>query len=220
MNGSPTCRLFLFRHGETANATQVCFNGHFDVGLSDRGKEQFQKIAESLKSFQLSGLYSSDLRRTRECAQIIGTPHDLSPTPYPEIRELCFGDWEGLSIDEVNNRFPGQLQQRMQNIATFQVEGGESFPQLRDRVLPRFQAIVSNHSQDNVAIVSHGGVNRVILGHILGIPMANIFRMQQHYAAVNIIQFYSDGNAAVELIGGTHREIIKQVPIDKKLKIQ
>jgi alpha-ribazole phosphatase len=220
MNGSPTCRVFLFRHGETANAKQVCFNGHFDVGLSDRGKEQFQQIAESLKSFQLDGLYSSDLRRTREGAQTIGASHGLSPTSYTEMRELCFGDWEGLSIDEVNSRYPGMLSQRMQDIATFQVEGGESFPQLRDRVLPKFQEIVNRHSHDNVAIVSHGGVNRVILGHVLGIPIENIFRLQQQYAAVNIIQFYSDGNATVELIGGTHREIIEPVPVDKKLKIQ
>ncbi len=220
MNGSPACRIFLFRHGETANAEKVCFNGHFDIGLSDKGKEQFKKIADSLKNFQLDGLYSSDLRRTREGAQTIGKAHDLSPTPYTEMRELCFGDWEGMSVDEVNSRFPGMLNQRMENIATFQVEGGESFPQLRDRVLPKFQEIVSRHSQGNVVIVSHGGVNRVILGHILGIPIENIFRLQQQYAAVNIIQFYNDGNATVELMGGTYREIIEQIPDDKKLKIQ
>ncbi len=220
MNGSPTCRIFLFRHGETANAGKVCFNGHYDVGLSDNGKNKFERIAEALAGFQLAGLYSSDLQRTRECAEIIGAPHGLIPTTSSDVRELCFGDWEGLSVDEVNRKFPGMLEQRMQNIATFQVEGGESFPDLRDRVLPQFQKIVDQHDQGNIVIVCHGGVNRVILGHILGIPIENIFRLQQQYAAVNIIQFYSDGNAAVELIGGSHREIIEQVPVDKKLKIQ
>jgi alpha-ribazole phosphatase/probable phosphoglycerate mutase len=136
------------------------------------------------------------------------------------MRELCFGDWESLSVDEVNSRFPGMLSQRMENIATFQVEGGESFPQLRDRVLPKFQEIVDRHLKGNVVIVCHGGVNRVILGHVLGIPIENIFRLQQQYAAVNIIQFYSDGNATVELIGGTYREIIEPIPVDKKLNIQ
>ncbi len=219
MNQKPSQRIYLFRHGETANAGQVCFNGHFDVDLSDHGKEQFHLIAEALKDHPLHTVYSSDLKRTALCAEIIAKPHGLTPIAHPELRELSFGQWEGLSMQEVNEKYPGQLDERLKDIEGFSVEGGETFDQLQARVIPKFEEIVSQHREDTLAIVAHGGVNRIILAHLLGIPMKNIFRIQQEYGAVNILQFYEDSPVA-ELIGGNHRHIASAKVRDKKIAIQ
>ncbi len=220
MNGAPSCRVYLIRHGETANAGQICFNGHFDVGLSPAGIEQFSLIAAALKNHPIHSVYSSDLKRTRICAEIVAEPHSLKPTTHPELRELCFGEWEGMSVQEINQKYPNELESRLKNIETFSVEGGESFHQLKDRVIPKFEEIVANHSNDSIVILVHGGVNRVILGHLLGIPISNIFRIQQEYGAINVIQFYADNNSVAELIGGNHRHIPEPPVIDKKLAIQ
>ena len=75
MKGKPTCRILLFRHGETANSKEVCFNGHYDVELSERGKKQFQHWAEILKQENLKAIYSSDLKRTLNSAQFIAKEH-------------------------------------------------------------------------------------------------------------------------------------------------
>lgn len=219
MKGKPACRIYLIRHGETANAGQVCFNGHFDVGLSDRGKEQFRQIAEALKEMPVRSVYCSDLQRTQGCARLIAEPHGLTPKACPELRELSFGLWEGLSVAEVNRKYPGQLKNRLENIETFQVEGGETFHQLSERVIPRFEEIVARHPGEEIVIVAHGGVNRVILGHLLAIPVKNIFRIHQDYAAVNVIQYYED-NPVVELIGGSGRFIPAAAVPDKKIAIQ
>jgi len=219
MNGEPSCRVYLIRHGETANAGQVCFNGHFDVDVSSTGKEQFRSISESLKDLSIHSVYSSDLKRTRICAEIVSEPHGLKPITFPELRELSFGEWEGLSVQEVNQKYPGQLDSQFKNIETFSVKGGETFLQLQQRVIPKFEEIVAGHSDETIVILAHGGVNRIILSHLLGIPMANVFRLQQEYGAINIIQFYAD-NAVVELVGGTHHHIPSHPGKHKKIAIQ
>ena len=202
MQGKPGLKIYLFRHGETANAGQVCFNGHHDVDLSAKGRAQFERLAETLQPLPVQAVYSSDLKRTRIGAELIAKPHDLTSLACPELRELCFGDWESMSVEEVNEKYPGQLTERLKNIATFSVKGGETFQQLSDRVIPKFEEIVARHPEGAIVIVAHGGVNRVILGHVLEIPIKNIFRIQQEYGTVNILQFY-DGQPVAELIGGS-----------------
>ena len=217
MNEKPSCRVYLFRHGETANSKEVSFNGHFDVGLSAKGEDQFAEWAKVLKDEPFTAIYSSDLQRTRIGAQSLAEPHKLEPVPYPELRELSFGEWEGLSVTEVDKKFPKQLAKRMKNTEKFQVEGGETFEQLRQRVIPRFEEIIARHPNEQIALVCHGGVNRVILSHLLEVPIKRIFRMKQDYAALNIIQYYGD-EPVVELLGGsTHLPTSAQ---DKKIAIQ
>jgi len=220
MNGKTACRIYLIRHGETTNADEVCFNGHFDVDLSDQGKNQSLRIAEALKSLPIKAIYSSDLKRTQIGAQYVAIQHELKHTPYKELRELAFGDWEGLSINEVNRNYPGKLKERLKNIEQFRAEGGESFFQLRDRVIPKFNEIVSRHSCDSIVILCHGGVIRIILAHILEISVKNLFRINQPYSSVNIIQFYKEENPVVELMGGSCENIHPFEPSDKKISIQ
>lgn len=217
MKGNPTCRILLFRHGETANSKEVCFNGHYDVGLSKKGQQQFQHWAKILKHENFKAVYSSDLQRTRNSAQFIGQEHELEPITYSELRELSFGTWEGMSVSEVENTYPGQMKKRMGSVATFRADGGETYPQLQARVIPKYEEIVARHPNDQIVMVCHGGVNRAILGHLLGIPMDKIFRIHQDYAALNIIQYY-DQEPVVEYIGNA--EIFSSEKDEIKTAIQ
>ena len=217
MKGKPNCRILLFRHGETANSKEVCFNGHYDVGLSERRQKQFLNWAEILKKENLKAIYSSDLQRTRKSAQCIANKHGLEPITFPELRELSFGSWEGMSFTEVEATYPGELKERMQSLATFQADGGETYPQLQSRVIPKYEEIVACHSNDQIVMVCHGGVNRIILGHLLGIPIDRIFRIHQDYAALNIIQYY-DKEPVVEYIGNA--ELFASQKDEIKIAIQ
>jgi alpha-ribazole phosphatase/probable phosphoglycerate mutase len=80
--------------------------------------------------------------------------------------------------------------------------GGESTIMVKERVIPELDGIVKKHGDEEVAIVAHGGINRIVLCHILGIPLENIFRIEQDYAAVNIIEFW-DRYPVVKLINGS-----------------
>ena len=217
MKGKPTCRILLFRHGETANFKEVCFNGHYDVELSEKGEKQFQHWAEILKQENFKAIYSSDLKRTRNSAQFIAKEHGLEPVSYPELRELSFGTWEGMSFSEVEAAYPGQMKVRMESVTTFQADEGETYSQLQTRVIPKFEEIVARHLNDQIVMVCHGGVNRVILSHLLGIPMDKIFRIHQDYAALNIIQYY-ENEPIVEYIGNA--ELFTSQKKGKKTPIQ
>jgi len=220
MNGKKACQIYLIRHGETTNAGEICFNGHYDVDLSKTGLKQSLCIAESLKIAPIKAVYSSDLKRTQIGAKYIADKHNLRHIPYKELRELAFGDWEGLSVADINRKHPGRLKERLNNLELFHVEGGESFFQLRDRVIPKFKAIIAEHPGDTIVIFCHGGVIRTILAHILKISIKNLFRMNQPYASVNIIQYYKEGDPVVELMGGSHENIYSQDSAEKKISIQ
>lgn len=204
--GRPGCRIYLIRHGETANAREVCLNGHFDVELSPAGEEQARRVAEALKEKPVQAVYSSDLKRTRISAEIISRYHNLKPVCYPELRELSFGKWEGLSLKELDQRYPGELKKRFQNPETFCAEGGETFLQLQERALPKFLEIAGRHPGEEIVIMSHGGVNRVILCCLLGSPLSRAFRISQEYAAINIIQYYEE-SPVIELMNGAAQHL-------------
>jgi broad specificity phosphatase PhoE len=110
----------------------------------------------------------------------------------PELSEINLGDWEGLTATEVKERYPGQYTKRGNDLAYFRPENGESFDDLLDRVLPAFEALRSS-TDGTLAVVAHAGVNRVILCHILGVPLANLFRIDQHYGCVNILNYDDNG---------------------------
>ena len=220
MNGKVASRIYLIRHGETSNAGEVCFNGHFDVNLSDKGREQSLLLAKALRNLPIKAVYSSDLKRTQIGAKFIADGHNLKHVPYKELRELAFGDWEGLSVSEVNRRHPDKLKERLQSIELFQVEGGESFFELKNRVIPKFKYILAEHPSDNIVILCHGGVIRIILSHVLEISVKNLFRINQPYASVNIIQFYEGGHPVIDLMGGSHDNIHSFHSSNKKIAIQ
>lgn len=201
------CTLYLMRHGEVANAQKICLNGHFDVDLSDHGRGQSKQFADQLSTFPISAVYSSDLKRTREGADLVAHPHGLTPSYCPELRELSFGKWEGMSVKELNELHPGMLDHRFKNPDTFQADGGESFQDLSDRVLPRFHEIAQKHLGETIAIVAHGGVNRVVLCDLLGFPLKNLFRISQEYAAVNRI-LYKPGSPLVDIVNGTANQLV------------
>ncbi len=209
----------MIRHGETANAGKVRFNGHHDVALSERGREQLRLVSDALKTCSIEAVYSSDLKRTMESARIIAHPHALELTTFPELRELSFGEWEGLSLDEVEEQHPGKYLKLFENIDVERPPGGESFLELQKRVVPKFLEIIRKHPSQSIVILAHGGVNRTLLSHLLEMPIKKMFRLNQEYAAVNIIQFYGD-EPVVELLGADHHLMQREVPPQKIVKFQ
>lgn len=208
LKGEPGCRIYLIRHGETANADQICMNGHFDVALSQNGMAQMETVANALSQLPLKAVYSSDLTRTLTGARLIAARHNLEPVAHADMRELSFGKWEGMSLQELTEKHPGEMEKRIKHTELFRADGGETFGELADRVVPRYHAIVEQHPHDVIAIMSHGGVNRAILSHLLGIPIAHLFRFAQEYAAINVIQYYRD-QVVVELMNGSAHQVAK-----------
>lgn len=143
-------------------------------------------------------VYCSDLKRAVQSAEIIATPLDLEPIALCELRERNFGEWEGMTFDEIEKRYPEEFRAWMKDPLRFSPPGGESTVEVRDRAMRAIEKIV-NQGSVNIAIVAHGGINRIILCELLGMPLENIFRIEQDFGALNIIEFH-DGYPVVKLL--------------------
>jgi len=150
---------------------------------------------------RLAAVYTSNLSRALKSAEIIAGPYNLNPIQMKDLRERSFGIWEGMTFTEIKEKYPKEFNSWAKNPLKYSPIKGESTVEVEKRVMKALKKILGNHKGNEIAIVSHGGVNRIILCNILGIPLENIFRIEQDYAAVNIIEFW-DKYPVVKLING------------------
>lgn len=223
--------LYLIRHGATEGDEIKRYKGSIDVHLSSKGAEQISKSSDfimghvqkaallrrqsylndihgkvSIQGMDKKGLiavYSSPLQRALRSANILSEPFGIKPIEVSEIRERSFGVWEGMTFLEIKEKYPDEFAKWTSNPLKYSPPDGESTLEARDRVIKAVEEIIDNHRTDgeSIAIMAHGGVNRIILCHFLGIPLENIFRIEQDYASVNIIEFW-DKYPVVKLING------------------
>jgi alpha-ribazole phosphatase len=205
--------LYLIRHGETEGAETKRYKGSIDVLLSQNGVKQMEEVSEYLfRSIRnspspggtpglLDAVYCSDLSRAMRSAEIIGAPYPLDPIVVPALRERNFGVWEGMTFDEIRARYPDEFGAWAGNPLKFSPMGGESTQEVTARAVGAIKEITSAHAGKQIAVISHGGVTRILLCHFLGVPLENIFRIDQDYAALNIIELW-DQYPVVKLVNG------------------
>lgn len=193
--------VYLIRHGHTAGDDKKRYKGSIDVPLSEKGVEQMKKTSVFLKDVSLSAVYCSPLNRALKSAEIIAEPHGLRPVIISQLRERSFGLWEGMTFNEIKDKYPEEFEAWVNNPLKYSPPEGESTIEVRDRAIEEIEKILSNHDNEKIAIVAHGGINRIILCHFLGTPLDNIFRIEQDYGAVNIIELY-DRYPVIKLING------------------
>ena len=195
-------RIYLIRHGQVAGYEEKRYNGHADVPLTAEGEAQFGLLQLRLKNKSISAVYSSDLSRCQLGARLVAANHDLEVQVDARLRELHIGAWEGKTWAELQELYPQQWQARLADIVNYQVPQGESLTDLATRVRPVIAGIVAAHRGAEVVVVAHGGTNRVILLDAIGAPLSRLFAIEQNYGCLNIIDYYADGNAVVQLLNG------------------
>ena len=201
MNDQPT-RLYLVRHGELVTSKEWRYVGQMDVELNETGKKQIQNLSGRLSSEQIEMIFSSDLTRTIESAEIIGNKLEIINEPISELREINLGVWEGLTLEEIEESFPEDLVKRSEDIKDFRIINGESFSDVKKRVIPKLKDIIEGNVSKRILVIAHGGVNRIIIADALDLDINNIPRLEQNYACLNIIDYYKSG-PVVRLINET-----------------
>jgi probable phosphoglycerate mutase len=153
--------LLLARHGETDWNREGRWQGHADVALNDRGREQARELAARLCDEPIDVIVSSDLKRAHETALIVAELKRLPVTTDARLREIDVGRWSGLTPDEIAKRFPDMP-----------THDGETNEQHLARVLDAFRRVVGAHRERRVLVVSHGKTLRVIRRHAAGKPVS------------------------------------------------
>ena len=149
--------ITLVRHGQTAWNVGRRFQGRSDIPLSDVGRAQAAAASRALASDRFDVVYSSDLIRAVETAEMIAAPHDLAIHRDERLREFDFGEWEGLTWAQITQRWPHLLEHGGTEAKYYQPTGGESFDDVRERVRS-FLADVRARREGQVLVVTHAGV--------------------------------------------------------------
>jgi broad specificity phosphatase PhoE len=150
--------LLLIRHGETDWNVEGRWQGQADVPLNHRGQQQAIEIARSLCHCDIHAIYSSDLQRALQTAQLLARIKKISIQPDIRLREIHQGEWQGLLIDDIKTKYRHEFQQMRDNPFRAAPPGGESAMQVQQRVLSIMDDIVQEYPSATVAIVSHGFV--------------------------------------------------------------
>jgi phosphoserine phosphatase len=188
-------RFLLIRHGETDWNRAGKFQGQIDVPLNDNGRNQASLAAEFLKTNQLDFGFTSPMLRPKETAQIILAEHPhLTLHEDADLREIGHGLWEGKFEAEIEAEYPGELNRWQTHPESVQMPEGENLQDVWTRATAAWQKVlqqVGNRPQTGI-VVAHDATNKVLLCYLLGLGLADIWKIKQGNGAVTVID-YPDG---------------------------
>lgn len=194
-------RIFLIRHGETDWNISGRIQGYSDVELSKTGICQ----ARLLKKFpfpDIDAIYSSDLSRAFITAKILSERFNISINVSKNFREINFGNWEGQFIRDLIEKNDQEFKKVFTHPEEVLPPNGETFAHCQMRVMTELKKIISKHENQQILIVAHGGVNRLIICSILKVSIQQIWALEQSNTAVNIFRV-DDNNFTIELLNST-----------------
>lgn len=195
-------RVIFVRHGETSWNRAKRYQGHSDIPLNEKGLQQAKRVAERLGDETISAVYSSDLIRAVQTAEIIGKQHSLHAVALPELREVNFGLWEGLRYEEIMATWPEVLSAIYSKPGVDRIPGGENFYEVKRRVTKGLSRCIADHNQETIVIVSHGGAIRILLCDALGLCIERMWSLRQGNTGINIVEYFAD-MAVVSLVNDT-----------------
>jgi alpha-ribazole phosphatase len=169
-----TASIILVRHGQTAWNTSEVFRGRIDIELDETGLKQAELLGEYLGQRELEAVYSSPLKRAVQTAEAIAHHHGLAAEIAPGLNDMDFGEWQGLSLQDVRSRFSELFEMWSSEPHRVRIPSGESLDDVRERVLTLVNRIVDKH-EGTVVLVSHRVVNKVLICALLGLDSSHFW---------------------------------------------
>jgi len=186
-------RLLLARHGETELNSSERYWGRTDVTLSAAGLRQAERLRDRLATEKLNAVYSSDLRRASLTADTIASRHKLEVIICPELREIDFGQLEGLTFDQIGRLYPDVTRLWMERSPELKYPSGESIYQLNNRVSDFMRRLEKHANEETILIVAHSGVLRTLACQLLGIELQHRWQIRLDLASLTVIETYPQG---------------------------
>jgi alpha-ribazole phosphatase len=195
-------RLALVRHAEPEETAHGRCYGSLDVGLSQAGREHAARLAVELAGLDYDAVVTSPRTRARETAEPLAAARGLDVTVADDLREIDFGSFEGRTYAEIEQSEPELFRAWMETPTAVRFPGGESYGDLRVRALRALDAVRAAH--ESAVVVTHGGVIRAGVAGWLELPDHAIFRLDQSYCGVTIVEWVGE-TPIVRLLNGSVR---------------
>lgn len=187
-------RIYLVRHGQTIRGREETFRGRMDVPLDDTGRSQAASTAKALREANLAAVYTSPLSRATDTARAIAVPHNLNVAVLEALTDIDVGEWEGLSTDQIRSEYGKLYLDWQTGPDSFTFPGGESLSDVSARAISALGSILSSHSPDDeVVVVSHRVLTKLILLDILHAPVSSFWKLSQGPCCINVVNHTEAG---------------------------
>ncbi|MGI6361954.1 MAG: alpha-ribazole phosphatase [Bacillota bacterium] len=187
-------KIYLVRHGETDFNNDWRYQGQIDETLNETGLVQAQALGTYFADKKLTKIYTSPLLRAQQTAKPIAQQHQLDCEIHQSLIEINFGAWEGLTFSQIKESFPREMEQWIDSPHTTKIPQGETFTMVGERVQQALNEIIATGQGEELAIIAHGCVNRILLCQLLGLDYQYIKQFRQDNGAVTIIDLYDGFN--------------------------
>lgn len=199
--------ILLVRHGQTEWNRIERFRGRVDIELNPNGLSQAQKTANRIQKYwQPEVVYSSPLKRALQTAQAISELTNVQVEATPDLVDIDYGQWQGLTPDETRVRWPDQLETWYKHPERVLIPGGENPFEVQSRAMATITTVTKAYPNQTIIMVSHTVVNRLILLGILGIGIEHFWQIRQEPCAINAIDVNDNNFSLVTMNDTCHLE--------------
>jgi len=182
-------KLIFIRHPATSWERQQRYLGRTDIALSQKGERQVEPLSNYLRNENISAIYSSNLIRAYQTASIIAKYHSLKVKKDERLNEIDFGEWEGITFNQIRKRYPKIARKYLSNPLNTRIPGGESLLKFKNRINEALEKILAQE-KGTVVIISHAGVNRIIICSLFKLPLSYFWQIKQDIGAINIVEIH------------------------------
>ena len=186
-------RLLLVRHGETELNSAERYWGSTDVKLSQAGMRQAEKLRDRLARYPINAVYSSNLTRALTTAGIVASGRQLNVTTCAELREIDFGELEGLTFGEISQLYPETAELWRQRSPKLEYPGGEDIAEFNYRIGQFVERLKNHGEQETILVVAHSGPLRSLMCHLLDISLERRWQLHLELASLSILETYPEG---------------------------
>ena len=196
--------FYIVRHGQTNWNILGKTQGHGNSDLTPKGENQALELSKAIKEYPIDYIYSSDLGRAVQTAEIIGSTIGVDVIQTPSIREMGFGDWEGLLIEEIKKDHAKTYETWRNQPHLADIPNGETLHIIKDRVDGFIKDLNEKYDSKHILLVSHSVTVRVMLLSFLNSGMENIYRIKQDNTALNVVECRDYGPVVIKMNDTSH----------------
>ena len=196
--------FYIARHGQTNWNILGKTQGHGNSDLTPKGENQALELSKSIKEYPIDYIYSSDLGRAVQTAEIIGSTIGVDVIQTPSLREMGFGDWEGLLIEEIKKDHAKTYETWRNQPHLVNIPNGETLHIIKDRVDAFIKELNEKYDNKHILLVSHSVTVRVMLLSFLNSGVENIYRIKQDNTALNIVEYRDYGPVVIKMNDTSH----------------
>jgi probable phosphoglycerate mutase len=201
-------KIYIARHGETTWNVEGRIQGRSDPGLSPKGHQQSLALLEQLKKQSLSAIYTSRLQRSILTAQPIAHHFSLPIRQESELDEIAFGVLEGRNLYQFDEVTKSEWERFKDDRFNYRIPEAENYTDVSNRIKPFIDKTLRNHEGEEVLVVGHRVVNRLLIGMLMEYPLEWVLKIEQTHDCLYLIQKNNEAKVFHYLNGGVREGIV------------